>query len=45
MGVTVYINGNWYWFEYVEDLVDLLDTHCNDAGYEPTKNLCIEYGN
>lgn len=43
MGITVYINGSWYWFENAKYLEDLLNEHCNDAGYEPVKNLYMEY--
>lgn len=42
-GVTVYINENWYWFESVEKLEDILDSNCNDAGYDCEKDGVIEY--
>lgn len=42
-GATVYINGYWYWFESVEKLEDILDSNCNDAGCDNTKDGVIEY--
>lgn len=42
-GATVYINGMWFYFERVEDLVDVLNINCNDAGYDSEKDCIIEY--
>ena len=44
MGITVYINGSWYWFESDEKLEKALDENCNDAGYDSDVSLHIEYG-
>ena len=42
-GITVYLNGKWYWFESAEDLVEILDSNCNDAGYADGMDCVIEY--
>lgn len=42
-GVTVYINGMWYYFEETIDLVELLDSNCNDTGYSNGTDNIIEF--
>lgn len=33
-GVTVHFRGLYYYFENPENLADLLDANCNDAGFD-----------
>lgn len=42
-GVAVYINGKWYYFENTIDLVELLDSNCDDAGYSNGTYNIIEF--
>lgn len=42
MGVTVHMNGTWYYFEDVEDLEEVLNLNCNDCGYETDKKFLLE---
>lgn len=42
MGVKVYMNGTWYYFEDVEDLEEVLNISCDDLGYETDKKYLIE---
>ncbi len=43
MGITVHINGKWYWFENAEDFIELLDENCNDTGNDQGSNMIMEY--
>lgn len=43
MGVTVYFEGKWYWFESADDLIEVLDGNCDDAGYDNELRSLIEY--
>lgn len=41
--VTVYLNGKWYWFDNVEELVELLERNCDDTGYADGAGDFIEF--
>lgn len=42
-GITVHLNGKWYWFENIEYLVETLERNCNDTGYADGMDCVIEY--
>lgn len=42
MGVTVYMNGTWYYFEDVEDLEEVLNLNCDDCGCGTDKKFLVE---
>lgn len=45
MGIAICINGEYYWFKNVEELMKLLDKNCDRQGYARTTELCIEFTN